>query len=1117
MKSREIRGYIKVGAIIGIIMMMGGVFGNFVKEEELREPRSWGVFCGRVFDNVYTVVELKEDGSLEVRSHKELLMSGSIEIYVNEGVWKNLSHAMRMDSNDGAGWHLLKYELRSAEMRGAIGYWQRDRYEKGGLLYSYLLLRFVREESWRVVWHYRFAGGVLRVMSDDGTHAYDDGTATYSKVSMVEYEKEGVGSFKLVLHGAKVQLATIHGEIAAKIVKEGRGRVVELRGPWIGNVVSEYEDGDGDAVPDVVERSGWDMVWFDMSGDVQYRVVRSDSNRSDSDGDGLDDLEEWLLSGTDPGSVDSDGDGLSDYDEFVNGTTAATKADTDGDGLSDSEEYYTKVYEYRHRTYVNGTRSLSFWVLEDEYCGSYKDAKLVAGLRGANSTIELWVYVNDYNVGHGSTNSSEFLSVGLGAVSRRVDGLRGWHIRLDARGRGWIESVKVMVVERTDPRSWDSDGDGLSDGYEVMGRGGYATSPLSRDSDGDGLSDALEIRGWSWDYKSRRIYANRFGFHTNPLSSDSDGDGCIDSRDAEPLHNLVLHMQLVRYNIEGDAHEKFVGLYARWTWRDGNGGAAYYTARSENELRNYSYWVDVPDDISTEINVAAVAYYHTLVSDQQTNDSVEELWRSFSIAPNSSVELEDAGTVDMGHIIHDLKSYYIATRFSVVSVPRVHVVAVYNGSSADGTHYLYEGKYYLLYINNSDAAIYGKDAWHRPYVLIDKGLNVLIVPDAMFVNSALYRDIERGDVSELQGSDKKVAKMGVIGDADMPVHLVGMFFFEVKDSEVLQTLLYKLTHNLTGQEFGHYAAITPELANLPEEILRAVPFIGLKNSETGDKPGDLVSWIEDWFKGMAEWTINAVITVGSFVYRGLIAVGNFLIHAGEVAARFFMDLLHTGAKAVKKAVGVVKKVVDAFIDCIHRMVTQAVQKFLKPIEDMMKEWSNNFMVYLSQFIDLIQLSARRHSMGAKAQGTNDMDNEEKKSLAIKFITAFFSPRMWALVMALSIGITSIATTLNVLIKMVSGGAEIIVDPLIKAIAGRLIRYTVMAGLTEAALGGISSIIIFFIPESNPIWNSGIFMDIVNFIQMGINYAINHALVSGLPFYLKFPELTWMDTFALAIG
>jgi|GEM_PF-3042255 len=57
----------------------------------------------------------------------------------------------------------------------------------------------------------------------------------------------------------------------------------------------------------------------------------------DTDGDGLDDLEERNL-GTNPESLDSDQDGLSDKEEVRIYLTDPWDQDTDGDGIEDGEE-----------------------------------------------------------------------------------------------------------------------------------------------------------------------------------------------------------------------------------------------------------------------------------------------------------------------------------------------------------------------------------------------------------------------------------------------------------------------------------------------------------------------------------------------------------------------------------------------------------------------------------------------------------------------------------------------------------------------------------------------------------------------------------------------------------
>jgi outer membrane protein OmpA-like peptidoglycan-associated protein/opacity protein-like surface antigen len=80
----------------------------------------------------------------------------------------------------------------------------------------------------------------------------------------------------------------------------------------------------------------------------------------------------------------------------------------------------------------------------------------------------------------------------------------------------------------TDPNNWDTDGDGISDGDEVLK---YHTNPLKKDTDGDGLSDYDEI----------------FKYHTDPLKVDTDGDGLSDGDEV-----LKYHTDPLKVDTDGD-------------------------------------------------------------------------------------------------------------------------------------------------------------------------------------------------------------------------------------------------------------------------------------------------------------------------------------------------------------------------------------------------------------------------------------------------------------------------------------------------------------------------------------------------------------------------------------
>jgi len=86
---------------------------------------------------------------------------------------------------------------------------------------------------------------------------------------------------------------------------------------------------------------------------------------------------------------------------------------------------------------------------------------------------------------------------------------------------GGSTSYTVVLVDR------DSDGDGLSDAYEMLLVG---TLPYMRDTDGDGIDDGAEDFD---DDGLTNLEEQRIG--TNPQDRDTDNDGIYDGDDPDPL------------------------------------------------------------------------------------------------------------------------------------------------------------------------------------------------------------------------------------------------------------------------------------------------------------------------------------------------------------------------------------------------------------------------------------------------------------------------------------------------------------------------------------------------------------------------------------------------------
>ncbi len=99
----------------------------------------------------------------------------------------------------------------------------------------------------------------------------------------------------------------------------------------------EDSDTDGDGLRDVEEAGGWEVVvdeqGFGRDVDAEFltrRDVTSDPFRADTDGDGLFDGDEFIER-SDPRRSDTDGDGLSDSEEKFRWRSTLTSVDSDGD------------------------------------------------------------------------------------------------------------------------------------------------------------------------------------------------------------------------------------------------------------------------------------------------------------------------------------------------------------------------------------------------------------------------------------------------------------------------------------------------------------------------------------------------------------------------------------------------------------------------------------------------------------------------------------------------------------------------------------------------------------------------------------------------------------------
>ncbi|MBN2564759.1 MAG: hypothetical protein JXB46_03530 [Candidatus Eisenbacteria bacterium] len=287
-------------------------------------------------------------------------------------------------------------------------------------------------------------------------------------------------------------------------------------------------DTDGDTVSDLIELA-----------------YGSDPCDPDSDGDGYSDGNEWAY-GSDPTSDDSDNDGVPDgygmNNPPANGDIESKYADTDGDGIIN----------------IMDVDSDDDWIwdgMED----------LLASADGDSMPDVLDGDIDNDNLGDRfeMANDTHPLIEGYADSDWDNDGLydgEEYHHK-------WYH---IIVTDSnsvaTHYKLYDTDGDSLSDGFELARTGPIAmgpddptypwafptnpptpgtipdygmwdamngsanSDPRLHDSDGDGLWDDVEDANWNGIADAGETY---------PLDSDSDDDGVLDGFEAKVWESIV--------------------------------------------------------------------------------------------------------------------------------------------------------------------------------------------------------------------------------------------------------------------------------------------------------------------------------------------------------------------------------------------------------------------------------------------------------------------------------------------------------------------------------------------------------------------------------------------------
>ncbi len=339
---------------------------------------------------------------------------------------------------------------------------------------------------------------------------------------------------------------------------------------------ASYYDTDHDGLGDVDELFGVDTGSpYDPKDPLSgYGIVKTNPGAEDSDEDFLDDYLEVTRLGhykpyiTDPWNQDSDGDGLTDGREWdidffpLEDHDDANNWDANGDGKADEFDNGLQV----KGILINNDADRTNPRAKDSDHDNLPDG---------------WEYE------FGRTRLRKFIewhdrAFGSNWVKKLIQNFGGF--------KGGEASIDIWVISPVDQndKDKDPDNDGLTNAQEYQ----LGTNPLNWDSDGDGLPDGWEVlfRDFDAAYNKFNLDPSNGDSITNDERDDEDGDGndspieeILDNRDndgdGEIVQFIIINGIQTGINVFNDIDDDNDGLvdepdevsFRNWIDDDGDG------------------------------------------------------------------------------------------------------------------------------------------------------------------------------------------------------------------------------------------------------------------------------------------------------------------------------------------------------------------------------------------------------------------------------------------------------------------------------------------------------------------------------------------------------------------
>lgn len=374
----------------------------------------------------------------------------------------------------------------------------------------------------------------------------------------------------------------------------------------------------------------------------------------------------------------------------------------------------------------------------------------------------------------------------------------------------------------------------------------WLTKPDQKDSDRDGWSDSYEI--------------NR-NEPTNPLAWDTDGDGVKDSKDVDPLYDIILRVYFDEGHV-GDLPKWYVRIENKPTLQmtvsyDFHGDYIAYATRHSRASKGVEY----------AGSVFKKKYYGTAVFNRRHYINIDDDDRTFKLrfklwdeGLGGTDALWDTPKMSRSYT-HDLRDYrrgekytsgrkssgdnWIKYEVTTLGLSRVNTITIYNNESLFNGHYNQRDRMHVFQLE-----VTGSTAG-TPF---DPGLNVIVIPNSIFANTQLNSIIQ--NETALANSLLVRGEFMAMDREDLPdsasVSVETLFAITVTVGEAQQILDWAMIGivNVTSGELGivnQYAdGYRAEMMNLHPDVLSVIEINNpYRDSIRGSMPKDAGEWWAD--------------------------------------------------------------------------------------------------------------------------------------------------------------------------------------------------------------------------------------------------------------------------------